>query len=210
MPRRTLKLALAGMLLPGLLLTPAPAPAQGGGHDPSFNLVNRGDSAVREFFVTPSGDPDWGQNKLRGQSIPPGGTFQVHRRVDGNCVIDLKVVFADRSSEERRRLDTCALDAVAVGGPEQRLEKTHDDDPSFRLINRGAVELRALYVTPSGVPGWGRNRLGAGGLPAGTATVVRMARTNQCTYDLRAVFANHKALEQRHEDLCRITNVPVP
>lgn len=203
MMRNTLPLALAG-----LLLAATPALAQGG-HDPSFNLVNRGASAVRELFVTSSGDPDWGQNKLRGQSVPPGGTFQVQRRVDGHCLLDLKVVFADRRTEERRRLDTCALDAVAVGGPEQRLDKTHDD-PSFRLINRGAVDLRAFYVTPSGVPGWGRNRLEPDGLPAGAATVVRMARTSQCYYDLRAVFADHKALEQRHEDLCRITDVPVP
>ena len=200
---RTLPLALAATLLAA-----PPALAQGG-HDPSFNLVNRGDSPVRELFVTPSGDPDWGQNKLRGSSVPPGGTFQVHRRIDGNCVIDLKVVFADRRTEERRHLDTCVLDAVAVGGPEQRLEKTHDD-PSFRLINRGAVDLRAFYVTPAGMPSWGRNRLESGGLPAGAATVVRMLRTNQCYYDLRAEFADHKTLEQRHEDLCRITDVPVP
>ena len=185
-----------------------PALAQGG-HDPSFNLVNRGASAVRELFVTPAGDADWGQNKLRGQSVPPGGTFQVHRRIDGNCVIDLKVVFADRRTEERRRLDTCALDAVAVGGPEQRLEKTHDD-PSFRLINRGAVDLREFYVTPSGVPGWGRNRLEGGGSAGRHRHRGPHARTNQCYYDLRAVFADHKALEQRHEDLCRITDVPVP
>jgi len=204
MPRRTVPLALVGVLLAA-----APVLAQGGGHDPSFNLVNRGASAVRELFVTPAGDADWGQNKLRGQSVPPGGTFQVRRRLDGSCVIDLKVVFADRRTEERRHLDTCALDAVAVGGPEQRLEKTHDD-PSFRLINRGTVDLREFYVTQSGVPGWGRNRLEGDGLPAGAATVVRIARTNQCYYDLRAVFADHKALEQRHEDLCRITDVPVP
>ncbi len=200
---RCLKLALAATLIA------APTALAQGGHDPSFNLVNRGTSAVREVFVTPAGDPDWGQNRLHGKSVPPGGTFQVNRRIDGNCVIDLKVVFADRSSEERRHLDTCALDAVAVGGPEQRLAKSLDD-PSFRLVNRGAEDLRELYVTPSGVPGWGRNRLEGGGLPAGTATVIRMARTTQCYYDLRAVFADHRALEQRHQDLCRITDVPVP
>lgn len=198
-------LPLAGF---ATLLMAGPALAQAG-HDPSFNLVNRGESVVRELFITPSGDSNWGKNKLGRQRIPPGGTFQVQRRVGSSCRIDLKVVFADRSTEERRGIDTCAIDAVAVGGPEQRLAKTVED-PSFRLINRGAVALRELYVTPSGVPNWGRNRLPESGLPAGTATVIRMARTNECYYDLRAVFADRKTLEQRHEDLCRITDVPVP
>jgi hypothetical protein len=198
-----LALVMAGSLLPGV-----PAWAQAG-HDPSFNLVNRADTPVRELFVTPSGDPNWGKERLRGHPIAPGGVFPVQRRADGHCRLDIKVVFADRRTEERRDLDTCTIDAVAVGGPEGRLAKTHDD-PSFRLVNRGAADLREFYVTPSGLPHWGHNRLPESGLPAGTATVIRMPRTNECFYDLRAVFADHKALEQRHEDLCRITDVPVP
>lgn len=205
MKRPSLPLASAFV---GLPLLAVPALAQSG-NDASFSLVNRGSRAVRELFVTPSGDPNWGQDRLRGRALAPGASFAVRRRADGTCVLDIKVVFADHRTEERRGLNTCALDAVTVGGPEQHLAKAADD-PSFRLVNRGAVDLRALYVTPSGIHNWGHNRLPAGGLPAGSATVIRMARTDQCIYDLRAVFADHRALEQRHEDLCRITDVPVP
>ncbi len=204
MPHRTLTLALACALSLAV-----PALAQQGGRDPSFNLVNRGASAVRELFVTPSGDPNWGRERLHGAAIAPGGVLPVRRRINGGCRLDIKVVFADKRTEQRRNLDTCTLDAVTVGGPE-RPETKAADDPSFRLVNRGAVDLREFYVTPSGIPNWGRNRLAGSGLPAGTATVIHMARTSQCDYDLRAVFADHKALEQRHEDLCRITDVPVP
>jgi hypothetical protein len=200
-----LPLALAGILPLASLALAA------GTNDPSFNLVNRGSSPVHELYVTPSGDPNWGRNRLQGADVPPGGSFAVHRRPGSSCFLDIRVVFADRRSEERRKLNTCTLDAVAVGGPEQTLVKNEsDDDPSFRLVNRGGVPLREFYVTPSGVPSWGHNRLSAEGLPADTATVVRMARTNQCYFDLRAVFADHRALEQRHIDLCRITDVPVP
>ena len=202
-------LAFAGALAFAGVVSLAPPAAAQSGHDPSFNLVNRGSVPIREVYVTPAGDANWGRNRLHGQPIAPGGTFDVRRRADGTCVFDIRVVFADRRTEERRDLNTCSLDAVAVGGPEQTLTKTADD-PSFRLVNRGATPLSALYVTPSGTGSWGRNRLEPDGLPAGAATVVRVVRTNQCLFDLRAVFADHKTLEQRHVDLCRITDVPVP
>ena len=197
------------LVLAGALLAAVPAPAQSR-LDPSFTLVNRSASAVRQVFVTPSGDANWGQNRLaRGAAIPPGGSFPVRRRADGNCVLDIRVVFADRQVEERRSLNTCTLDVVTVGGSAQLHAKT-GDDPSFRLINRGTVTLREIFVTPAGVPHRGENRLTAAGLPAGTATVIEMPRTGQCFYDLRAVFADHRTLEQRHQNLCRTTDVPVP
>ena len=205
MPRR---LPSARLALAGALLVTSPVHAQNG-PDPSFNLVNRGSSPIRELYVTPSGDANWGRNRLHGERIAPGDTFEVRRRADGTCVFDIRVVFEDRRNEERRGLNTCTLDAVAVGGPERTLKKT-EDDPSFRLINRGAAALRALYVTPTGTGSWGSNRLEPAGLPAGAATVVRMARTSACLFDLRAVFADRKALEQRRIDLCRTTDVPVP
>jgi hypothetical protein len=195
------------LTLAGVVLLAIPTLVFGG--DPSFNLVNRGSSAVRSLYVTEAGNPDWGRNRLRGETVAPGAVFPVQRRPDSKCVIDLRVVFADGRTEERHGLDTCTLDAVAVGGPEQALAKTHDD-PSFRLVNRGTQPIMELFATLTGVPHWGRNRLEPDGLPAGAATVVRIARVNQCFYDLRIVFADHTALERRHVDLCRITDLPVP
>lgn len=206
MPLRLRRLPCV-LALPLLLAGAAVAQAH---TDPSFNLVNRGTSPIREVYVTMSGEAKWGRNLLRWQTIPPGGTFPVPRRADGKCLLDIKVVFADRRTVERYALNTCTLDAVAVGGPEQTLVKKAEDDPSFRLINRGAVALRELYVTPAGLPGWGRNRLPPDGLPPDAATVIRVARTNHCEFDLRVVFADETALEQRHIDLCEITDVPVP
>src|SRR5258708_5487056 len=75
LPRRPILAALAALALA------APAVAD----DASFNLVNRGKSAVRDLFVTPAGDANWGQNRLAGRPIPPGGSFLVKRRADGNC-----------------------------------------------------------------------------------------------------------------------------
>lgn len=210
MPRRLLLAACA--LLGWALLAPA-AVAQDKG-DPSFSLVNRGTRAVRELFVTPAGDANWGRSRLGSQTIPPGGKFAVRLRRDGNCIFDIRAVFADGTREDRRGLNTCALDAVAVGGPETAAPGAAAakaaNDPSFRLVNRGAVAIEQLYATPAGLGTWGENRLASGGVPAGTATLVRIAPGEQCLYDLRVVFADHKAMEKRRADLCRITDLPVP
>jgi hypothetical protein len=201
---------LTALALLGMMLLTAPATAQTS-RDPSFDLVNRGTVKLSELYVTPAGDGNWGKNRLRGKPVAPGATFQVQRRADGNCVLDIKAVFADGRIEERRGMNTCVIDTVAVGGPEQDVTRKHHDDPSFRLINRGDQPITELYATPDGLPGWGQNRLQSGGLPAGTAVLVHIARTaDDCLFDLRVVFADHKVLEKRRADLCRITDLPVP
>jgi hypothetical protein len=210
MPHRRL---FAAALLAGWALPAAAAFAQKA-EDPSFSLVNRGNRTVKELYVTPGGDANWGRNRLDRQTIPPAGKFAVRLRRDGNCIFDVRVVFADGSREERRGLNTCTLGAVAVGGPEtggpQEARAKAANDPSFRLVNRGAVAIEQLYATPAGRGNWGENRLASSGLPADTATLVHLAPGDQCLYDLRVVFADHKALEKRRADLCRITDLPVP
>lgn len=84
------------------------------------------------------------------------------------------------------------------------------DDPSFRLINRSRQPIVELFATPAGMTNWGENRLNGHELDAGTERLIRIPRTGNCIFDLRVVFADHKALEKRHDDLCRITDLPVP
>jgi hypothetical protein len=199
MIRRT---ALAAL---GLLAFAAPARAD----DASFNLVNRGASAVRELFVTPAGDANWGRNRLLGRVIPPGGGFLVKRRADGNCIMDIRAVFADGRAEERKGLNTCNLDAVAVGLPPVAGKPA--GDPSIKLVNRGAQAIVEFYAVPAaGRQGWGTNRLDAGPLPAATEKLIRIARTGDCVYDLRVVFADHTAKDKHAADLCKISDLPVP
>ena len=190
------------------LLLAAPARAD----DASFTLVNRASVAVRELFVTPAGDARWGQNRVAGHPIPPGGSFGVHRRNDGNCILDLRAMFADGRAEERKGLNTCNVDSVAVGlataapAPSGKLP----DDPSIRLVNRGAQDVVEFYAAPAGRGAWGANRLDAGPLPAATEKQIRIMRTGDCLFDLRVVFADHTAKEKRGTDLCRIADLPVP
>jgi hypothetical protein len=178
--------------------------------DPSFNLVNRARVAVTTLFVTPAGDANWGQDRLRGHPIAPGGSFLVHRRADGNCIMDIRAVFADGKAEERKAINTCNLDAVAVGLATASTTGKAADDPTIRLVNRGGQPILEFYAAPAGRHDWGLNRLETGPLPAATEKLIRIARTGDCQFDLRVVFADHTAKEKHSTDLCRIDDLPVP
>lgn len=193
------------------LATTGPALAQGG--DASFTLVNRGGAAIRQVFVTPAGDANWGRNRLNGHALAPGASFVVRRRADGNCIMDIRAVFADGHTDDRRGLNTCNVDAVAIGtgiaanGSAPSKEK---DDPSFRFVNRGSQAIKELFATPAGDANWGQNRLDEGPLPAASEKLIRITKTGNCLFDLRVVFADGKAVEKHRSDLCRITDLPVP
>ena len=193
------KIAVAACLA---VLAAAPAGAQ---ENPSFNLLNRGGQAIKEVFVTPAGDANWGRNRLEGRTIAPGASFAVRRRVDGNCVFDIRTVFADGSTENRRNLNTCSVDDVAVGAPGIRKAA---DDPSFKLVNRGVAAISEAFASPAGSGDWGRNRL-PGPLAPKADRMIELPK-GACSFDLRVVFEGGRKLERKHADLCRMTDVPVP
>jgi hypothetical protein len=207
MIRCNYRLALVLVLLAA---TAAPASAE----DASFTLVNRGGNPIRELFVTPAGDARWGQNRVADHPIPAGGHFLVKRRADGNCILDIRAVFADGRAEERKALNTCNIDSVAVGVPAAAATGAglgkDARDPSIRLVNRGGQSIIGFYAAPPGHAEWGENRLAAGPLPPATEKLVRIANDGTCLFDLRVVFADHAAKEKHGTDLCKLTDLPVP
>jgi hypothetical protein len=93
-------------LLAGVLaLAAGPASAQ----DPSFRLVNGGSVPIVEIRASPASDPAWGDNRLpRGAALAPGGAFIV-RLPPGDCVVDVRVVYATGQAQERRQVNACPI-----------------------------------------------------------------------------------------------------
>ena len=92
-------------LVAGLLLAAFPAAAQ----DPSFRLVNGGSVPIVEVRASPASDPGWGDNRLpRGAALPPGGAVVV-ALPPGQCVVDVRVVYATGQAQERRQVNTCSI-----------------------------------------------------------------------------------------------------
>ena len=192
-----------------------PALAQ---QNPSFYLVNRYSSAINELYATPAGLANWGRDRLGDNTIAPGTNYAVRLPADGNCIYDIRVVYANGQVDERRGLNTCTVDNVTFtsgrpntsnGGNNQQRQQSNSDDPSFRLVNRGRSEVNEVYASPTGVDSWGRDRLGDDTIRAGGTRVIRLP-SGQCVYDVKVVFANGEATERRRVNLCNITELRVP
>lgn len=207
-------------LLPLLLGLALPAAAQA--PNPSFNIVNRTANAINEVYATPAGMTTWGRDRLASRFVPPGQNAPVRLPADGNCVYDIRVVYANGQSDERRGVNTCTIDNVIFPGqasasnaapgtppPSRASRQPSTDDPSFRLVNRGRSAVNELYASLAGEESWGEDRLGDGTVAPGATRVIRLPN-GECLYDVRIVYANGEANEKRRLNLCTITDMRVP
>ncbi len=190
--------------------------------NPSFTLVNKSSQPIRELFVTPAGDSNWGQNRLTAP-IAPGANFAARRKVDGNCVFDLRVVYADNSREDRRTVNTCNAEDVAFAGATKTAAAappvtapagaaspaaaSRSEDAGFRLTNHNKQSIAELYASPKGEPRGG-NLLDKGALPPDASIPLKPASAG-CLFDLSVVFAD-KTTKTRSTDLCKVKDITVP
>ncbi|MBY0335391.1 MAG: hypothetical protein K2X11_02190 [Acetobacteraceae bacterium] len=100
---------------PELVLGTAPA-ASGGGGNPSFNLVNRDPRRVAQLYASPASFPAWGPDHLGGGGVPPGGIAPIRLPL-GECAYDMRIVYGDGQTEERRGVNLCAVINVILGQP---------------------------------------------------------------------------------------------
>lgn len=200
------RLPIAAMLA---LVTGAASAQQ----NPSFYLVNRSSSPINAVFATPTGVPNWGRDRLGDDVVAPGRAYPIRLYADGHCLYDIRVVYGDGRAEERRGLNTCALDNISFPSsrpaPAGNTQQAAASDPSFRLVNRGRVEIDEVYASPAGMESWGEDRLGEDIVPAGTSRIIALPN-GPCLYDIRVVFIGGAAVERRRINLCSITDLRVP
>jgi hypothetical protein len=192
---------MLGLLLLALLGFVRPAAAQG---DPSFTLVNRSGQVIREIYVSPSEQQYWGADLLRDQVLPNGRSFTVRVPPAAGCRQDVRVVFADGRPEERRAQDTCGIAQMVFGA--DPAPGAEGENPSFNLVNHGALNITAVHVSPVEIGYWGQNRLGEQLLAPGRHLMVRLRR-GECENDIRIVWADGRPEERRRVDTCRIVNL---
>ncbi len=138
--------------------------------------------------------------------IEPGGNAPIRLLADGNCVFDLRFVYEDGHAEERRGVDTCAIDDIAAGPPVPAGNPAHD--PSFRIVNRGRRAVTGVRARQSGSTNWGPDRLGDAMIDVQSYKVIPLP-AGQCLWDVRIVFQDGPDLERRRLNLCAITDFPV-
>lgn len=81
-------------------------------------------------------------------------------------------------------------------------------DPSFRLNNASGRTIREVYVSASTDNAWGGDRLGQHVLPHGQQLIVRLPH-GQCVNDVRVVYMDGQAQEQRQVDTCSLIDLTV-
>jgi hypothetical protein len=74
--------------------------------DPSFNLLNGAASPINELYLSLTSEDDWGEDRLGRDTVRPRGRRMVQLPA-GECQYDLRVVWADGRSEERRDINLC-------------------------------------------------------------------------------------------------------
>lgn len=195
------------LLLAILLSLPAlPALAQG---DPSFNLVNRSGQTIREVYVSPVQDTNWGVDRLGANTLPDGRALPVRIPPEAGCQQDVRVVYADGRAEERRGQDTCRITEMVFGTaapPRGADTQPGTGNPSFNLVNHGRATIREIYVSSVRDGNWGPDRLGQEVLPPGRHLGVRLP-LNDCLNDIRVVWEDGRDEERRRMDTCRVVNV---
>ncbi len=188
----------------------APMGANAQDKNPSFTLLNKSTQPIRELFVTPAGDANWGQNRLTAGPVVPGANFAARRKIDGNCVFDLRVVYADSTREERRTVNTCNAEDIAFSGATKSATSApskSSEDAGFRLINHNKQAIAELYASSKGEPRGG-NLLEKGALPPNASIGLKPAGKG-CNFELNVVFAD-KSSKTRTTDLCKVKDITVP
>jgi hypothetical protein len=182
-------------------------------HD--ISIDNRSARPIQQVLISSTDAGDWGDDRLGNRSISVGDSATLHYR--GDCVADLRVVFDNRSAEERRGIDICASRRIVV----QPGWTTADTLPTearpgnetvqLDVTNRTGRRITGLYLLPEGKAENGPELLGNGGLDDGGHVTIAFPRPAMtCRFAARVQFGGARAQEMTGLDLCRSLDVVLP
>jgi len=189
---------------------PPPAPE----HD--LTIDNRASRPIQQVLVSPSDAGDWGEDRLGNTSISVGEAATVHYR--GDCIADLRVVFDNRSAEERRGIDVCAARRIAIepGWTTADTVPTEaqpgEEMVQLSVTNRTGRHVAGLYVFPENGSEHGPELLGNAGLQNGANVSIAFARpAGICRFAARILFGTEQAAEDMGGlDLCHSQDIVLP
>jgi hypothetical protein len=99
---------------PTPVVLPVPAPSPG---PRDLALVNASRIDIRAFYLSPVSSTSWGSDLL-GVLLLPAGSRVLLRAPESpeGCWVDLRVVYSDGATEERRDQNVCGLDTLSFDG----------------------------------------------------------------------------------------------
>lgn len=176
--------------LPALLLTPSSLLAENCQPKLSLTIDNYDNSNLVQLYISPSGTDSRSNEKLQGRVVKPGETVDIAiYNKPGECVYDIRAVFANGEEKVERQLNLCEVDGGSYS-------LYGSDDRVFKVSNRTNNNMVEFYWRKSGQEKWGEDLLGTASIGA-RQTVIIPINDGKCLYEFRAVFANGQILEQK-------------
>jgi hypothetical protein len=161
----------------------------GGGNDRtppgSLEVVNNGNQAMTQLFVTSSGDVTWGVDQLAPSTLPAGGSLTLTQMAPDSY--DVQAFFADGSSDE-------VLNVSVQDGFNTTLTLMNTGTGAVAVFNNSNLTIDGVYLTPSTSTTWGPNQADG---PLGPGLTLSLTGVSPATYDLRVIFSDGTHVDNR-------------
>lgn len=189
-----------------------PKVSKGASH--RVTLANAAARPIQQVFVSPADSGDWGADLL-GDSLSVADKSDVTYR--GTCVADLRVVFDNRSAEERRGLDLCAMGGVVIQ-PGWTTTASLTVPPGagsepvrLTVVNHAGHAVRQLYLFPDNGDR-GPDVLNGDVLADGGSVGVQVNRPRGvCRFDAHMIYGGKLADQDLTDlDVCKSAQVTLP
>ena len=203
-PRRWLAVLLVALVAPIVAFAQPRQDPQASGAD--FYVVNNGPVPIEQIYVSPSGDRNWGRDRLSRTVIERGDSFLVRNTVPDGCQADVRVVFAGNAQVERRNQNLCRINRMYFTTPARPGRRTPATEITIR--NEGDVLLESLYISRAGEREWGRDWLASGSAIEGQGNRrVQIGADHGCQVDIRADFQGGGKVGFYNENICAQTSI---
>ena len=165
-----------------------------------LTLTNRSRLPVQQVFISAEDANDWGNDLISGRSLSVDASAPIEYR--GSCLADLRVVFTNQAAEERRGLNFCQIQAMAIEpGWTTDGALAQLSDNLIEVVNRSGHRLLALELQTGA--GLATDVLAGQALPDGERRRVGFDRKTGCRFGVRMVFAPPAKPRDTDVDLCR-------
>ncbi|MSP04078.1 MAG: serine protease [Acetobacteraceae bacterium] len=166
-----------------------------------FYVVNNGPRAIEEVFVSPTGDRNWGRDRLSRGGIPAEDTQLLRETVREGCQGDVRVVFEGGGQMERRNQNLCRINKMYFNSPEQPGRRR--PAPGITIRNDSEMRLEKVYITRAGDRNWGRSWIDSDEpIGAKSRRPLQIGMELGCQIDVRAIFPGEQHVEYYNENIC--------
>jgi hypothetical protein len=187
--------------LPSPAPAPTPAPGPQAAGDPSFYLVNLSGRRLSDLRASLDTDQNWGANRVERGGMNSPAQLGITLPAGQSCRVDVRVTPQGAQPTEIRGTDTCEHSYLVLTR-ELRLAPA---DADVTLVNATGRTIRSLRASLSSENDWGEERLGPGGLPPNGRILLRFAKGQSCSIDVRAEFgAGAQPLERMRVETCAV------